>query len=377
MHSIYLDNNATTQPLPEVVEEVARISRMAYGNPGSRHAAGRVARQVLESARERIAAILDASPKEVVFTSGGTESINLALNGLAKGASGYVVTLPGEHPATSQTLKTLSLHPIEIPLDVSGRLVQGRLAEIPWTDVRLASALLAHNETGVIQDLSRLASHCLQYGIPLHVDAVQAVGKIDVSFRQLGAAALSLTAHKFHGPHGIGALLLRSGVGLVPGLHGGHQERDLRPGTEAVALASGMALALERWHGERATRTSLIAMLRDRLEQGLHERCAPVVVNGAEAPRLPNTLSIAFPGCDADALLVALDLERVCVSLGSACVSGSTEPAPILVAMGAPDDVVRTTLRLSLSILTTTQEIDEAIDRIGMTVKRLRGSIES
>lgn len=351
---------------------MTRVSRDAFGNPGSRHAAGRRARKVLEESRETIAAILDARPEEVLLTSGGTESINLAIFGLLGGRPGEIVTLPGEHPATEECLKQTGRGIYRIPIDVSGRLVFEETANVDWSRVSLATTLLAHNETGVIQDLSPIAAQCREQGIPWHVDAVQAVGKIDVSFQKLGPTALSLASHKFHGPRGVGALLLRAGTRLVPRLFGGHQEKDLRPGTEPVALAAGMALALKLWLKEKSLRDRKMQELRDLLEAELCHICTPVVLNGSRSHRLPNTISIAFPGCEADALLVALDLEGICCSHGSACSSGSTEPAPVLGAMGLLPEVRRSTLRISVSCRTTEDEVHEAIQKISRVVNRLR-----
>jgi cysteine desulfurase len=374
-HPIYLDNNATTRPRPEVVEAMDRALRDAWANPGSRHAAGRRARQALEAARDNIAAILGATPKEVVFTSGGTEASNIALFGLAGGHTGLIVLPPGEHPATEESVRVLESRGwrrMTLALDREGRLVQEQLAGLPWGNLRLATALLAHNETGTIQDLGPLSALCRQNRVPLHIDAVQAVGKIDVDFHALGASTLALGAHKFHGPRGIGALLVREGTTLAATQYGGHQEAGRRPGTECVALAVGMATALGLLHAGRVELMQRITRLRDRLEAGLRERCRPVVVNGAPAHRLPNTLSIAFPGCDGEALLVALDLEGVCCSLGSTCASGSAEPAPILVAMQCPPEVYQSTLRFSVGLENTEQEIDDAVQRISDVVGRLR-----
>ncbi|MCA9028232.1 MAG: cysteine desulfurase [Planctomycetaceae bacterium] len=372
---IDLDHNATTRPLPEVIETVARISAEAYANPGSRHAAGRKARRVLEEARETVAEILHARPQEVVFTSGGTESTNLALLGFAAGRKGTVLLPSAEHPATEETVKDLIFKGWKrhtLPLDAEGRIPITAYDDVPWSEVKLATLLLAHNETGVLQDVAPLASRCAEHSIPLHVDAVQAVGKIDVDFDALGATTLALGAHKFHGPRGIGALLIREGTRLPATQFGGHQESGHRPGTECVALAAGMATALRLWHEDREQRTAHIRTLRDRLQAGLSEQCAPVVINGSQEHRLPNTLNIAFPGIDGDALLVALDLEGICVSLGSACASGSSEPAPVLMAMNIPREIALASVRLTLGIDNTQAELDIAIDRITTTVTRLR-----
>src|SRR5690606_9003948 len=237
---------------------------------------------------------------------------------------------PGEHPATEESVRELESQGWQrhtLPVNSEGLIPVSAYDEVPWSDVRLATLLLAHNETGVIQDVAPLSERCRQHGIPLHVDAVQAVGKIDVDFHALGCSTMSVGAHKFHGPRGIGALLVREGVQLPPVQFGGHQESGRRPGTECVALAAGMAVALQRWHEQRQQRTATIRELRDRLEWRLLSEAAPAIVNGSLEHRLPNTLNIAFPGCPGEALLVALDLEGIACSLGSTCASGSSEPA--------------------------------------------------
>ena len=374
---IYLDNNATTRPLPEVIETVARHLGESFGNPGSRHAAGRRARVVLEDARETIADILGASPEEVVFTSGGTEATNLALFGFAAGEPGAILTSAGEHPATTESIDALVRRGWSswmLGVDSEGRLQPEELRDMAWKDCRLATLILAHNETGVVQDLGPLSEACRERNIPLHVDAVQAVGKIPVDFHQLGAASLALGAHKFHGPRGIGALLLREGCQLARVAYGGHQESGRRPGTEVVALAAGMARALQSWNEDRVTRAEHIAMLRDRLQHGLQKRGGPSLVNGHSEHRLPNTLNIAFPGLDGEAILVALGLEQIACSLGSTCSSGSAEPAPALVAMGRDEEVYRASVRFSVGVENTVEEIDEAVERIAGVVQRLRES---
>jgi cysteine desulfurase len=259
-----------------------------------------------------------------------------------------------------------------LKVNPDGRLLTNQFANLSWDAVRLATVILAHNETGVIQDVAPLAERCQKHGVPLHIDAVQAVGKIPVRFDRLGCTSLALGAHKVHGPRGIGALLLKEGAEPAPLMHGGHQESGRRPGTEPVALAAGMATALELWERDWQDRTRRMREMRDRLESALKAGCDPVVVNGATADRLPNTLNIAFPGCDGEALLVNLDLEGVCCSIGSTCASGSTEPAPALVAMGVPEEVYSASIRFSLSFETTAEEIEEAARRITAVVTRLR-----
>jgi cysteine desulfurase len=390
---IYLDNNATTRPWPEVIETVAYHLQHSFANPGSRHAEGRQARKVLESSRESIATILGAQPDEVIFTSGGTEASNLALFGAANSLTpGTIALTAGEHPATVETCKSLRSRGWELailPVDRGGRLLPLECGESAplWSEskeskasgtntahakIKIATVILAHNETGVIQDVGPLAKTCHAANVFLHIDAVQAVGKMEVHFAELGATSLAFGAHKFHGPRGIGGLLLKQGVQLAPFEFGGHQESGRRPGTEMVALAAGMAKALEIWHRERDERTARLKGLRDRLEAGLLDRCPWAVINGSREHRLPNTLNIAFPGLDGEAILVNLDLAGVACSLGSTCASGSAEPAPALVAMGVPPEVYKASVRFTVGLENTLAEMDDAVERIARVIARLR-----
>ncbi|MFN0055700.1 MAG: cysteine desulfurase family protein, partial [Planctomycetales bacterium] len=307
---------------------------------------------------------------------GGTEANNMAVLGFATPPAGAIALSAGEHPAVLEACRHLSGQGWSmrwLPVDDEGLLALSNPADESLADdVKLAALILAHNETGVIQDLTALAAACTRRGIPLHVDAVQAVGKIPVKFHSLGAASLALGAHKFYGPRGIGALLLRRGLRLAPSAFGGHQEGGRRPGTEAVPLIAGMARALELFHAEQDARQQRQRRLRDLLEQSLAALCPPVVLNGSRERRLSNTLNIAFPGTDGEALLVALDLEGVACSLGSTCASGSAEPAPVLLAMRRPPEVWRSSVRFSLGEETTEDEISRAAQIISRTVNRLR-----
>lgn len=375
MTIIDLDQNATTPTSPEVIERVAQVMAEAGGNPGSRHGVGRRARQVLEESRESIAALLGAKPTEVVFTSGGTESINTAILGLSRGSKGVIALPPGEHPATEAAVDRLierGWQTLRLPIDGMGRLDSETIRAIDWSMVRLVTALLAHNETGVLQEVAPLVQLSREHRVPIHIDAVQAIGKIPVHFHQLGVTALSAGGHKFSGPRGVGLLLLRDGVRLLPQLVGGHQETDRRAGTEPVALIAGMALAVERAVQQVEERARHMRQLRDRLQTGLLHLEPSGVVLGDEQHRLPNTLCIAFPGFDGDSLLVALDLEGVCCSMGSACSSGSSEPAPILLAMQVPPEQYRAALRFSVGMSNTVAEIDAALPRIQAVLDRAR-----
>lgn len=372
---IYLDANATTRPFPEVIETVAHHLRHSYANPGSRHAEGRRARRVLEESREKLASMLGASPDEVVFTSGGTEASNMAIFGFTQTMPGRIALTAGEHPATMESCRVLAQRGWSLQnmaVDSGGLLIEEQYDKLPWDQLKLVTVILAHNETGVIQDFGPLAARCQQHGVPFHIDAVQAVGKIPVKFGELKATALSLGAHKFHGPRGIGALLLRDGVKLAPFQFGGHQEAGRRPGTELVALAAGMTRALELCSEDMDARIAKLRDLRDQLEAGLRETCEPVVINGSAEHRLPNTLNISFPGVEGEALLVALDLEGIACSLGSTCASGSAEPAPVLVAMGCDADIYKSAVRFSISCESDAAEITEAVRRIAAVVGRLR-----
>lgn len=382
MEPIYLDHNASAPLAPEVFEAM-RPFWLAAGNPESRHSLGRSPRRAYEHARETIAGILNADPSEVIFTSGGTESNNLAIFGLVgdddRGRSRHLVTSPIEHPAVSepvQHLQALGVAVDRAEVGADGRVDAEAMAERLRPATALATLILAQNETGVLQDVGRLADRARERGVPVHTDAVQAVGRIPVDFRALGAATLAASAHKFHGPVGVGVLLVRSDVSLAPRVFGGGQQSGRRAGTPAVALAVGMAEALQRWHRDAEERRGRWTRLRDRLESlllaGLGQ--AQVVRTGPEASdaRLPQTLHVGFPDLDGDALLMQLDLAGVAASLGSACASGSTQPSPTLQAMKIPDNRLRSSVRFSLGATTSEEEIDEAARRIIAVVRRIR-----
>jgi len=372
---IYLDHNATTPPFPEVIDLVAETYKTAFANPGSRHAEGRQARRVLEAARELMADNLGCEPDEIIFTSGGTESTNIALRGLAFGKPGTILMTPGDHPAsraTCEDLQTRGWSICEIPVTEEGLIDRDKLANLSWDEIRLACVLIAHNETGVVQNIGKLGKMCVKHNVPLHVDAVQAVGRIPINFANMRVMTVSLGAHKFGGPRGVGALLVRTGLKMQPVITGGFQEQGKRPGTEPTALIAGMARALEICCDDFDNRVQTLTELRDRLQSGLEEKCSPVVVNGSQEHRLPNTLNMSFPGVDGEALLVALDLAGIACSLGSTCASGSAEPAPVLLAMDKPEDVYSSAVRFSVGVTNRLAEMDEASKRIAQVVDRMR-----
>jgi len=377
---IYLDHNATTPILPQVVEAMARVYSAPWGNPASQHRAGQKARQVLEEAREQIALHLGAQTgsthaDRVILTSGGTEANNLALLGLAGARPGHAVISTIEHPSlvgAAAELRRRGWDIEQLPVGADGVIAVEQLAERLRPETRLVSLMLANNETGALQPVARAARICAERGIPLHTDAVQAVGKIPVDFAGLGVAALSLSAHKFHGPPGIGALVLRREIKLEPQLHGGFQQAGLRPGTEPVALAVGMSTALADWHSAAGTIHKVLADLRDEFERLLRQGLPDLVINAAEATRLPHTSNVAFPGLDRQALVMALDLAGVSCSTGSACASGSSEPSPVLVAMGCSEAVFQSAVRFSFGRGTSRGELIEATDRILKVCNKLR-----
>ncbi len=377
MQSIYLDHNATTPPRPEVIEVMARLEAAGHANPASGHRLGQKAHRLLEEARHGMAQILGADlegtrPDRLIFTSGGTEANNLALLGLARGSrkskSPRLVISAIEHASVigpaEHLMETHGWRLDTLGVSTDGVICDDRLEALLSDRTGLVSMTAANHEIGTIQPIDRLAETCNAADVPLHTDAVQMVGKQPVDFRRLDVAALSLAAHKFHGPLGIGALLLRHGVPIEPILFGGHQQDGLRPGTESVVLAVGMWTALRLWQEEQAELTGRLTTLRDRFESGLLAAWPGLLPYGACAARLPQTSSIAFSAIDGQQLFVALDAAGVTCSLGAACTSGAAEVSPTLLALGIPNSLARSSLRFSLGHSTTEAEIDEAVARI-------------
>ena len=384
MDSIYLDHNATTPIRPEVARAMARCYAEGYANPASQHRPGQRARRALEDAREAIAELLGADlsaspPDRLVFTSGGTEANTLAVIGIARPRSrtepGRLIVSAIEHASVIEPAEHLLEQGWQLDLlgvTSDGVVHADRLAELITPETCLLSVMLGNHETGVLQPVLELVPTCRAAGVPLHTDAVQVAGKLPIDFRTLGVDAMTVAAHKFQGPLGIGALILRPGVPIEPLLFGGHQQEGVRPGTESVALAVGMRTALELWHEEHEAHAQRLTAIRERFESGLKAGFADLVINGSAAERLPHTSSIAFPGLDAQVLLLALDTAGVACSVGSACSSGSTELSPTLRAMQLPHEIVAGSLRFSLGLTTTEAEIDEAVRRILRVVQELQ-----
>jgi cysteine desulfurase len=358
---IYLDNNATTAIHPDVLRILEEAMRETYGNASSIHREGQAARRVIENARESVARLIGATARDVVFTSGGTESNNAAIFGaVPAGSRCHIVTSEIEHPSVAEAIRELERRGCDVTRVAPSRDGLVSPADVIAAlrdDTRLVAVMMANNETGVIQPVSEIGRACRARGIHFHCDAVQAAGKIAVTVEDVDTLALS--AHKLHAPKGIGALYVRRGLALSLHLHGGAQERRRRPGTENVPLAAafGAAAALP-------SAAAAMASLRDRLEQSLGGN---FTINGRNAPRLPNTSNVTFHGADGEGIVIALDLAGVAVSTGSACSSGRVEPSNVLLAMGLSPDDARSTVRFSLSRFTTQEEID----RVSLLLREL------
>lgn len=387
MKPIYLDNNATTPILPEVWERMAACATDCFANPGSPHALGRQARRALEEAREGIARLLGVwlgppHHDRLVFTGGGTEANNLAVLGQARPRMGRIAYSELEHPSVLRAARVLEesgvpRHEIECRSD--GRMDLSSLGSNREESVAVACRDLvccvhANSETGVMQSISEAAAAAHSMGATLHVDAAQTAGKVPIDFRALGADTLSIAAHKFNGPRGIGALAIRGGVELSPMTHGGPQEFGLRGGTESPYLAAGMFEALRLWNDHGGEWTARLRQLREEFEGILTGEIESLTIFGASAERLPHTSLLGFPGVSGEALLMALDLEGVACSTGTACASGSAEPSPALLAMGvARDDALRV-VRFSLGVHTRREETIQATIRIISCYNQLRRS---
>lgn len=374
---IYFDNNATTAPLPEVVEAVERTSRDVYANPSSVHQFGQQARHLVETARAQVAELVGARPADVIFTSGGTESINLALRSAVAlhPQRQRIVTTTVEHSAVLQTCDALAAQGLEVAkvgVDEHGKYDQAALREALADEPALLSIQHANNETGVIQNVAETCASAREQGVIVHVDAVQSAGKIAVPCDQWQADFVSLSAHKFHGPKGIGALVVNRRATVQSIITGGSQERNRRGGTENVPGIVGMGVAAEHARRHQMESAETIGPLRDRFERGVLSAIDSAVVNGG-APRLFNTSNISFPQLQAEAILLLLSENGICASAGAACSSGSLEPSHVLLAMGM--DVARAHggVRFSLSRFNTEKEVDEVLDVLPGLIARLAG----
>ena len=367
---IYLDNAATTRVHPEVFDVMRPYFYEKYANPSSSHPLGQDARAAVEDARETVASALGCAPEEIIFTSGGTEADNLALLGAALGnqAKGrHVITTAIEHQAilaAAETLETLGFEVTRLPVDRSCRVRLDALEAAVRPDTTLVSVMLANNETGSVQPLDEIISLLKSRGIILHTDAVQAFGKMPINVDELGVDLLSLSAHKIHGPKGVGALYVRRGIRVQRLMHGGHQENGRRAGTENVPGIVGFASAVRRAIAWVPNELRRIGELRDRLESGLVSRLETVRVNAGDGPRIPTIANISFPKIDGNYLLNRLHADGICVTSGSACASVQQEPSHVLLAMGLSSADAQSSIRFSLSTETTEADVDAVIERI-------------
>ncbi|MEV0028220.1 cysteine desulfurase family protein [Nocardia sp. NPDC050793] len=385
--TVYLDHAATTPMLPAAIE--AMTAAMARpGNASSVHGSGRAARRLLEEARESIAANLGARPSEVIFTSGGTESDNLAVKGIywarrdADPRRTRIIASSIEHHAVIDAVEWLEQHegaqatwlPVDADGVVSPRMLRAVLAEHP-DEVALVTVMWANNEVGAIQPIAELAAVAQEFGVPMHSDAIQAAAQLPIDFAASGLSAASFAGHKVGGPHGVGVLLLGRQVECVPLLHGGGHERDLRSGTSDTAAAVGLATALDVTVAELSTRTAELAALRDALIVGVTEAVPEAVLNGpVGAQRLPGNAHFTFPGCEGDSLLMLLDAAGIECSTGSACNAGVATPSHVLIAMGVEPWVARGSLRFSLGHTSTRADVDALLDVLPQVVERARAA---
>jgi cysteine desulfurase len=374
---VYVDNNATTMCAPEVVEEMLPFFRERYGNPSSIHTFGSRISKDLDTARKRVAALFGCTPTEIVFTSCGTESNNYALRGaaLANPQRTQIITTMVEHPAVLTTCRSLQRRGysvLELPVDGSGRLNLDRLAESITDQTLVVSIMHANNETGTVFPIAEIGTIVKERGALFHVDAVQAPGKLSLSIDEIPADMISVSAHKFHGPKGVGALYVRRGTRLIRFMTGGHQERGRRGGTENVPGIVGMGKAAELALASFEEENTFVTGMRDRMERGLLERIPHCSVNGDPENRLPNTSNIGFEFIEGEAILLMMDREGISASSGSACTSGSLEPSHVLRAMGVDFKRMHGSIRFSLSRYNTEEDVDYLLDKMPPLIERLR-----
>ena len=369
MFVIYLDYNATSRMAGEALEAMLPYLRERYGNPSSIHAAGRVGRAAIDDARDRLARLLGAKPHEIVFTGGGTESDNLAIIGLARSFASkgkHLISCTTEHHAVLHAFEYLQkregFRVTWLPVDAGGRIDLQQLADALTPQTTLVSIMSANNETGVLQPVREIGKLCRERGVLFHCDAIQSFGKEPVHCAHFDA--LSLAAHKFHGPKGAGVLWLHAGISIERLQFGGSHENERRAGTENVAGIAGMAAAAELALAGMDSEQPREAALRDRLWHGVKQAFPGAVMNGDTGRRLANTLNVSFPGLDGESLLINLDLAGICASSGSACMVGSVQPSHVLLAMGVAPELARSTVRFSLGKETTAQEIETAVSRL-------------
>lgn len=375
---VYLDHAATTPTAPEVVEAMLPFFTRRFGNPSSIYGIARDSREAIDNAREQVAAALNAAPEEIYMTSGGTEADNWAIKGFAyanRARGKHIITSAIEHHAvlhTCQYLETQGFPVTYLPVDEHGRVDPGALEEALTKSTLLVSIMAANNEIGTLEPIRECARICRDHDIRFHTDAVQAIGSVPVDVEAMGVDMLSLSAHKFYGPKGVGALFVRKGVRLDNLLHGGGQERRRRAGTENLAGIAGMGAAIQRAVERREEYAARMAALRDRLYRGITERIEHVRLNGHPTERLPGNLSCSFEFIEGESILLMLDAAGICASSGSACTSGSLDPSHVLLAIGLPHEIAHGSLRLTLGESNTDGDIDYVLETLPPIVERLR-----
>jgi cysteine desulfurase len=377
MKTIYLDNNATTQVAPEVLETMLPYFHELYGNPSSAHSFGGQVAEKVTVAREQAAALLGARPGEIIFTSGGTESDNAAVRSAlaAYPDKRHIVTSQVEHPAIRslcQYLAKQGYRVTEVPVNGQGELDMDLYARSLTPDTAIVSLMWANNETGVLFPIEKAAEMARDKGILFHTDAVQAVGKIPINMRDNAVDMLSLSGHKLHSPKGIGVLFARTGLKFKPYVIGGHQERNRRAGTENTPAIIGLGKACELAALRLEEENTRVKPLRDRLEKRILEIVPHTRANGSAVARLPNTCNISFEFVEGESILLSLDAEGICASTGSACSSGSLEPSHVLLAMGLTPTTAQGSIRFSLSLYNTEEEIDFVLEKLPPIIERLR-----
>ncbi len=377
MNVIYVDNNATTQVSPEVLEEMLPYFNEFYGNPSSMHTFGGKVEHKITEARKRLAALLGAAPEEIIFTSCGTESDSTAIRAaiLSNSNKKHILTSRVEHPAVKNHYEYLSKNGYRVtfvPVDRKGRLDLDYLYKNLSDDTALVSIMWANNESGVIFPIEEISRVVREKGIVFHTDAVQAVGKFPIDLKTIDVDMLSLSGHKLHGPKGVGALYVRRGTKYTPFIIGGHQEKGRRGGTENVASIIGLGKAAELAAAHLSDNNNQIKQLRDKLENEILKRIPNTIINGDRNHRLPNTTSIAFEYVEGESILLMMDEFGICASSGSACTSGSLEPSHVLRAMGVPFTAAHGSIRFSLSKYNTEEEIDFIIEKLPPIIERLR-----
>ncbi len=381
MDRVYLDHAATTPVDPEVAEAMARVLRETHGNPSSIYAEGRAARAAVDRARDEVAAAINADPSEIVFTSGGTEADNLALRGgltARREERDGLVTSAIEHHAVIDTARDLELH-AHVRVDIVGVDRYGVVDPEAIRDAidertSLVSVMHANNEIGTVEPIAEIGAICREEGVTFHSDAVQTVGALELDVRRIPVDLLSINAHKFYGPKGVGALYVRRGTRIATMQTGGGQEKGRRTGTENVAGIVGLGVAMRIARERRATESPRQTALRDRLIAGVRARVPDAVLNGHPTHRLPNNSSFCIPGTEGESLIVALDLDGFAVSSGSACTSGETEPSQVLLALGLDRELAKGSLRVTVGRSTTEEHVDRFVDALSQVVTRLRDS---